>query len=351
MDVQNRDAIDFIESIEFPDYRKLKTEIEQEEECGTDNLKNETIIRPKLEPREAFGQSEIKDEPTLDLEVKDIKKEIKEFDVMNKNVKIESKDGEQAILEFVKIIEFYDDVKPKVEVEEEPIKPKKEMDDEFQNGISVLEEMDNLDFNDETFINDSLPHQNLTSTLGNSQVDVKTQNTKKRFRCPICPTKFEKKSNLKVHVTTVHEGNKLHKCSTCSDTFPRKISLKDHISAVHDGIKPRKCPICFAEFAQKDQLRKHISAVHDGIKKPYKCSICDLSYVYKSNLSQNIASVHEGKKPHKCFNCDKCFSRIYHLIRHMEKVHEGKKPYKCTICEATLSERKGLRQHFESVHE
>ena len=116
MDVQNRDAIDFIESIEFPDYRKLKTEIEQEEECGTDNLKNETIIRPKLEPREAFGQSEIKDEPTSDLEVKYIKKE---YDVKNINVKIESKDGEKAMLEFVKNIEF--SVKPKIEVKEELI--------------------------------------------------------------------------------------------------------------------------------------------------------------------------------------------------------------------------------------
>ena len=76
MDVQNRDAIDFIESIEFTNDFKLKTEIKQEGECGTDNMKNETIIRPKLEPREALnsGQSEIKGEPTSDLEVKDIKK-------------------------------------------------------------------------------------------------------------------------------------------------------------------------------------------------------------------------------------------------------------------------------------
>ena len=44
MDVQNCDAIAFIESIEFPDDFKLKTEIKQEGECGTDNMKNETAI-------------------------------------------------------------------------------------------------------------------------------------------------------------------------------------------------------------------------------------------------------------------------------------------------------------------
>ena len=50
------------------------------------------------------------------MEVKYIKKE---YDVKNINVKIESKDGEKAMLEFVKNIEF--SVKPKIEVKEELI--------------------------------------------------------------------------------------------------------------------------------------------------------------------------------------------------------------------------------------
>ena len=425
MDVQNRDAIDFIENIEFPDDFELKTEIKQEGECGTDNMKYETIIRPKLEPREAFGQSEIKDERTSDLEVKDIKKEIEEFDVMNKNVKIESKDGEREMLEFVKNIEFSDDVKPKIEVKDEPrealksgqseikgeptsdlevkdikkeikefdvmnknvkneskdgerailefveniefsadvkpiseikdelIEPKKEIDKEFQNGISELEKMDDLDFNGETFINDSIPQpgpqQNLASTSGfeNSHVDVKTQDTKKH---PICPTKFGKKSNLKVIITTVHGGNKVHKCPTSSATFGQRKGQKYHISFVDNRIKPNECQTCFAEFDEKDQLRKHISAVHDGIKKPYKCSICDLNYVCKSTLSQHIASVHEGKKPHNCPMCEKSFSLKFHMIRHIESVHKGKKPHKCPECEKSFSQKSHLIGHIKSVH-
>ena len=125
MNVQNRelsnDTIDFAESIEFPGEFKLKTEIKDEDECCTDNMKSETIIRPKFEPRESLssGQSEIKGETTSCLEVKGIKKEIvEEVDVMNKNVKIESKDDEPTI-EFLKNIEFSDDVIPKVEVKDE----------------------------------------------------------------------------------------------------------------------------------------------------------------------------------------------------------------------------------------
>jgi len=71
------DTIDFVESIEFSDDIKLKTDIKQEGECGTDNMNCETIIRPKLEPKEALdsGQFKIKGEPTIDWEVKGIKKE------------------------------------------------------------------------------------------------------------------------------------------------------------------------------------------------------------------------------------------------------------------------------------
>ena len=70
--------------IEFPCDFKLKSEIKQEGECCTDNMKSETIIRPKLEPKEALnsGQFKIKGEPTIDLEVKGIKKEfVAKFDV------------------------------------------------------------------------------------------------------------------------------------------------------------------------------------------------------------------------------------------------------------------------------
>ena len=91
----------------------------------------------------------VKVETTSGLEVKGIKKEIvEEFDFINKNVKIESKDDE-SMLKFFKNIEFSDDVKPKVEVKDELIEPKNKTDDELQNGISVLEKLDDIEFSDD----------------------------------------------------------------------------------------------------------------------------------------------------------------------------------------------------------
>ena len=279
MNVQNRelsiDTIDFAESIEFPSEFKLKTEIKDEDESCTDNVKSETIIRPKFDPRESLnsGQSEIKGETTSCLEVKGIKKEIvEEVDVLNKNVKIETKDDE-PMLEFLKNIEFSDDVEPKVEVKAELTEPKKETDDEFQNGISVMEKMDDSDFNGETFTNDSLPQQNLTSPSGseNSQFDVDPKNP---FQCLICPSKFGKKGALNRHISTVHEGNKPHKCQNCSASFSQKTDLKYHFASVHEGKKPHKCSKCESSFVRKNMLRRHMESVHEG-KKPHKCPICD----------------------------------------------------------------------------
>ena len=81
---------------------------------------------------------------------------------------------------------------PKVEVKDEPIEPKKETDDEFQNGISVMEKMNDSDFNDETFTNDSLPqHLPSPSDFKNSQFDLTNRALKRFFWINIKLTIFE----------------------------------------------------------------------------------------------------------------------------------------------------------------
>ena len=306
------DAIDFAESIEFPCEFKLKTEIKQEGECSTDNMKSETIIRPKFEPRESLngGQSEIKGETTSGSE----------------NCQFS----------------------PKVEVKDELTESKKETDDEFQNGISVMEKMDDSNFNGETFTNDSLPQQNLPSPSDseNSQFDV---DPNKSFQCPICPIQFGKKGTLKKHISTVHE-DKSHKCPTCSAVFSQKTGLKYHMVSVHEGKKPNKCSKCEASFAFQSHLRRHRESVHEG-KKSHKCPICKSSFAEKSKLRRHMESVHEGKKSHKCPICESSYSQKSNLRQHMEAVHEGKKSHKCPICESSFARKSYLTKHFESVHE
>ena len=335
------DTIDFLESIEFPCEFKLKTEIKQEGECCKDNIKSDSIIRPKFEPRESLdsGQSEIKVKPKVEVKDELIEPKKETDDEFQNGISVLGKMDDSAyngeiftndslpqhnltLPSSSKNSEFSDDVKPKVEVKDELIEPKKETDDEFQNGIRELEKMDDSDFNGETFTSDFLSQQNLTSPSG---VDPK-----KPFQCLICPTKFGQKSALNRHILTVHEGNKPHKCPICELSYSQKFILRQHMESVHERKKSHKCQICESSFPEKSNLRQHITSVHEG-KKPHKCPICESTFSEKSYLRLHMESVHEGKKPHKCPICESSFSEKSSLRRHMESVHEGKKPHKCQI--------------------
>ena len=171
MDVQNHeslsDTIDFIRSIEFSDEITPKKEKKEEGACKTDAMKSEPIIRPKLEPRETLnsGQLEIKSELTFQVEVK--KEIVKEYDFMRdfnnkgfnsrkfkvlaneslgKTIEIESREDDDPMLEFFKNIEFSEEVKPKIEIKEELMEPKKEVDNDMQIGLGVLDTMDDFGF-------------------------------------------------------------------------------------------------------------------------------------------------------------------------------------------------------------
>ena len=46
---------------------------------------------------------------------------------------------------------------------------------------------------------------------------------KKSFKYEVCGYSYSKKSNLKTHVETVHEGKKAFKCAICDYSFSQKV--------------------------------------------------------------------------------------------------------------------------------
>ena len=60
--------------------------------------------------------------------------------------------------------------------------------------------------------------------------------------------------------------------------------------------KSNKCSKCGLSFAKKHNLKVHIRTVHEG-QKPFKCTICDASFARSGNLKKHVATVHERKKP------------------------------------------------------
>ena len=78
-------------------------------------------------------------------------------------------------------------------------------------------------------------------------------------------------------------------CNLCDYKASEKSNLKVHVASVHQGIKPFKCKICNYEDAQKKNLKIHIQTVHEEFK-PFICNICNYKTAIKSNLKRHLES-------------------------------------------------------------
>ena len=133
---------------------------------------------------------------------------------------------------------------------------------------------------------------------------------------------------MKTHIEQIHEGTKsvlneeekLCKCSICNKEFTKESNLKRHISSVHERTKPYQCTSCGTEFSDPDSLKSHLLSVHEIEKVDkwqWKCSICNKEFGKEYNLKRHIASVHEKKKPYQCSLCGSEFSELPKLKRHL----------------------------------
>ena len=119
---------------------------------------------------------------------------------------------------------------------------------------------------------------------------------------------------------------------------------------------PYTCTICESQFTLRSNLKKHISLIHEG--KTYQCPICDLKYTSRYNLRTHMSSIHKGEKPFQCTLCDFACTRQYNLNHHVSRVHKGQKiqaqndkpkvnfPLKCGFCDYVPTSTADYREHF-----
>ena len=252
------------------------------------------------------------------------------------------------------------------------------------------------------------------------------------------------------HISVVHEGEKTYECEICDDTFTQKSGLEVHMDRIHEKKTLKiECPICGAQLTKSD-LAVHVCSIHEGRKlskqhqtkinnlkskmmhqfqviksedltqdgeninpnlvvkqkftetgndqeaksdsdsnfiisgspkiektdhgnaeevvfadpleiyekketnkgkKKYNCKTCNAGFTKEISVSKHIVAVHERKKPHQCSACGAAFSQRSKMILHFESVHEGKKPHQCSLCEKSFAQKNQLIAHITGVHE
>ena len=84
--------------------------------------------------------------------------------------------------------------------------------------------------------------------------------------------------------------------------------MKNHIALVHESSgKEFFCETCGNSYKSKTNLRLHIKSIHEG-KKDHKCDACNKSYIDISSLKKHVRIFHEGRKDYICSECGKAFS-------------------------------------------
>ena len=135
--------------------------------------------------------------------------------------------------------------------------------------------------------------------------DNSTRNESKKYNCETCPYGSAKLSNLKQHVSTVHEKIRNHVCQECKYAASCKSNLKSHIESVHEKKKDSACKECGKAFTKK-ALKVHVQGVHLKIKN-FFCGECGRAFLQKGDLKKHQKGHETGAR----FNRKKILPNIH----------------------------------------
>jgi Drought induced 19 protein (Di19), zinc-binding len=119
--------------------------------------------------------------------------------------------------------------------------------------------------------------------------------TQRSFMCISCSEKFQKFSQLEIHLKSCKTStNQQFKCF-CGKVLTSKQELSKHVSVQHKKNKRHICPVCQKVVTSLSNLQNHMmmahKSPHGNLKGIYMCHVCNSKH-----------SDFEGLKSHR-LNC------------------------------------------------
>ncbi|XP_061821310.1 zinc finger Y-chromosomal protein 1-like [Nerophis lumbriciformis] len=217
----------------------------------------------------------------------------------------------------------------------------------------------------------------------------------KPFACHLCELRFNRRDNLRHHLSHVHPGGVARRerrrpkqtwlCDACGKTFRCRSALKTH-EVIHLGVKPHHCNLCPKAYMRTIDLEHHKKTVHeDGGERTRSagsllCDFCGKEFKFRSQLAAHLLT-HTDERPHLCEVCGRKFCRQFQLERHKRlhpdgcaehgtlpcqvcgrrfnteamlaahsRVHTDEKPFRCGVCLRRFMSVACLKRHNTRVH-
>ncbi|XP_047518303.1 zinc finger protein 728-like isoform X2 [Pieris napi] len=143
---------------------------------------------------------------------------------------------------------------------------------------------------------------------------------KSSFPCRHCGQVFAAESKKKAHVNTEHKGVAGDSvCQICKARFKNYYQKTRHMAQVHN-VEGIKCDMCEKKFNLKSNLMLHMRSVHLK-ERPYACSVCSMGFFIKRHMLGHYLATHTNERKFKCDVCSKAYATQNSRRKHMKKNH------------------------------
>ena len=171
------------------------------------------------------------------------------------------------------------------------------------------------------------------------------------FTCKQCGIDLYFEEVLRKHIDQRHpEESVKHTCGTCDQVFGRRSNLTMHVRTLHGEMEEHTCGTCDQVFGRRSNLARHVKTQH-GEREEHSCVECDKVFISRSDLIRHQARLHNGRR-WICKQCSKALRSPQSLDLHIQTFHGGKSQtkYKCGKCGHAFRWESSLRRHMISDH-